>query len=199
MSGSSEKKEPVRFGAGGGRGLTGETARDTGITIRRLFAYARPYRGRLLIVSLLVVVNTISALAGPILLAKAIDDSIGNGDLASLLQTALVMLMAYLLGGAAAIAYGVMMVSIAQRLVAELRAELFTHLQSLSMSYHQRHRTGDLMSRVTNDTEAINRVLSNGLIEFITNVLQLGGILIAMFLLNWRLAIATLILLPLML
>ena len=198
MSGNSEKKERVRFGAAG-RGLTGETASNSGVTIRRLLAYAKPYRGRLLVVSLLVIVNTLSALAGPILLGRAIDDSVANGDLAGLLQTVIIMLLVYLVGGVSAIIYGVMMVTIAQRLVADLRGELFTHLQHLSLSFHEGHRTGDLMSRVTNDTEAINRVLSNGLIEFVTNILQLGGIMIAMFLLSWQLAIATLILLPLML
>jgi ATP-binding cassette subfamily B protein len=66
------------------------------------------------------------------------------------------------------------------------------------MAYHDRHRVGDLMSRVTNDTEAINRVISNGLIQFITNILILGGIMVSMFVLSWQLAIGTLILLPLM-
>ena len=122
-----------------------------------------------------------------------------SGDLAGLARTAVLMLIIYLLGGLAAIVHGVMMVGIAQRLVADLRAELFTHLQHLSMAYHDQHRTGDLMSRVTNDTAAINSVLSNGLIQFITNLLQLVGIMVVMFLLNWRLAVGTLILLPLML
>jgi ATP-binding cassette subfamily B protein len=188
----------IRFGQGGG-GLTGESASHGSSTIKRLFSYARPYSGRLVIVSLLVVISTFSALAGPILLGKAIDESVIFGDLAGLGQTVVLMLIIYLLGGLAAILHGVMMVGIAQRLVADLRAELFTHLQNLSMAYHDQHRTGDLMSRVTNDTEAINRVLSNGLIQFITNLLQLIGIMVAMFLLNWRLAVGTLILLPLML
>ena len=90
------------------------------------------------------------------------------------------------------------MVGVGQRLIADVRAELFTHLQALSMAYHDQHKVGDLMSRVTNDSEAINQVLSNGLITFITNILTLGGIMVSMFLLNWQLAIGTLILLPLM-
>ena len=69
----------------------------------------------------------------------------------------------------------------------------------LSLAFHDSQRVGDLMSRVTNDTEAINRVLSNGLIQFVTNIMLLGGIMLSMVLLNWQLAIATLILLPLML
>ena len=67
------------------------------------------------------------------------------------------------------------------------------------MSYHDAHSTGDLMSRVTGDTDAINQTLSNGLIEFVSNILMFGGIMIAMFLLNWQLALGTVTVLPLML
>ena len=63
------------------------------------------------------------------------------------------------------------------------------------MDYHDRHRTGDLMSRISNDSETINQILSNGLIQFTTNILSLGGIMIAMLLLNLPLAIGTLIIL----
>jgi ATP-binding cassette subfamily B protein len=91
------------------------------------------------------------------------------------------------------------MVGIGQRLVADVRTTLFNHIQSLSMAYHDRHRVGDLMSRVASDTEALNSALSNGLIEFTSNILMFGGIMIAMFFLNWPLAIGTLIILPLML
>jgi ATP-binding cassette subfamily B multidrug efflux pump len=67
------------------------------------------------------------------------------------------------------------------------------------MAYHDRHRVGDLMSRVSNDTDAINQALSNGLTDFTGNVLLLGGIMLTMFLLNWQLAIGTLLVLVLML
>ncbi len=188
----------IRIGSSGGS-LTGESAQHGRSTIRRLFTYARPYTAQLIVVSLLVLISTSSALAGPILLGRAIDESIIPGDFEGLARTALIMLVIYVIGGFAAAGHGIIMVDVAQRVVANLRADLFTHLQALSMAYHDQHPTGDLMSRVTNDTEAINRVLSNGLIQFITNLLQLAGIMVAMFLLNWRLAIGTLILLPLML
>ena len=199
MSQQNNPPPRVRLGHGGGMRLTGESARDSRRTIRRLFHYARPYTGRLAGVALLVVVSTAAGLAGPILLGRAIDQHVIPKDLPGLAQIALTMLVVYLLGGLAAIAHGVLMVSIGQRLIADVRGELFNHLQWLSMAYHDQHKIGDLMSRVTNDTEAINSVLSNGLIEFITNILLLGGIMVSMFLLNWPLASGTLILLPLML
>ena len=150
-------------------------------------------------VALLVIVNTFTGLAGPVLLGVAIDGYVIPGDVSGLAQVVLQMLGLYLIGGVALIVQGVLMVGVGQRLVADIRAELFAHIQTLSMAYHDRHRVGDLMSRVANDTEAINRVLSNGLIAFTTNVLLLGGIMVAMFVLNWQLAMGTLIILPLML
>jgi ATP-binding cassette subfamily B protein len=198
MSQQKEKAPRVRIGPGGPGPRTGETARDTRGAIRRLASYARPYRARLALVALLVLVSTFSSLAGPILLGRAIDQFVAAADLPGLGRMALAMLGVAVLGGLASVVHGVLMVGVGQRLIADVRSELFGHLQALSMAYHDRHQVGDLMSRVTNDSEAINQVLSNGLITFITNVLTLGGIMVSMFILNWRLATGTLILLPLM-
>jgi ATP-binding cassette subfamily B multidrug efflux pump len=90
-------------------------------------------------------------------------------------------------------------VGLGQRLVADIRAVLFKHIQSLSMAYHDNHRVGDLMSRVSNDTEALNSALSNGLTEFSSNILMFGGIMISMYWLNWQLALGTTLILPIML
>jgi len=198
MSKPSTTPPRIRLGYGGGN-LTGESARNIRTTILRLSLYAKPYAWKLGLVTVLVIINTLALLEGPILLGKAIDEFIVNSDLIGLVQNSLKMVIVYLFGGVAEIILGIIMVDIAQRLVADIRTELFVHLQNLSMAYHDRHKVGDLMSRVTNDTDAINRVLSNGLIQFTSNILLLGGIMLSMFLLSWQLAIATLTLLPLML
>ncbi|GIV71344.1 ABC transporter ATP-binding protein [Caldilinea sp.] len=190
---------PIRLGMGGAGRLSGDSARDTRSTLVRLGRYLRPYAGRLLLVTALVIVGALLSLSGPILLGRAIDQSVIPRDLAGLGRMALLMLAVYAGAGLAAALQGLLMVNIGQHLVADIRAALFSHLQRLSMSYHDRHRTGDLMSRLSNDTEAINSVLSNGLIDFTTNILSLGGIIIAMYILNWPLALAMSVLLPLML
>jgi len=195
----TQKETPrVRLGHGGGQRLTGESARRPRTTIPRLLNYASPYTRQLIVVAAMVLISTFASLAGPILFGKAIDQFIGKGDVPGLARLVLLMLGVFILGGLASIVEGITMVNIGQRMIADVRAQLFSHLQMLSMAYHDQHKVGDLMSRVTNDTEAINQVLSNGLITFITNILLLGGIMISMFLLNWQLAIGTLILLPLM-
>jgi ATP-binding cassette subfamily B protein len=184
----TEKRElRIRLGTGGAP-LTGESARNVRSVVSRLFGYLKPYRAQPAVVVALVIVSASAGLAGPILIGGAIDDYIVPGDWHGLMRTALVMVGVYLLGGAATMAQGVIMVSIGQRLMADVRSSLFAHIQMLSMAYHDRHKVGDLMSRVSSDTEAINTVLSNGLIQFTTNILLLGGMMVSMFFLNWQLA-----------
>jgi ATP-binding cassette, subfamily B, multidrug efflux pump len=150
-------------------------------------------------VAALSLIGTLCNLAGPILIGRAIDGFITTGNLDGLWGLVIVMTLVYLGGGVSGVIEGQIMVGIGQHFVAELRSRLFNHIQILSMAYHDHHPVGDLMSRVSNDTDAINQAISNGLIEFTTNILLLGGIMIAMFALNWQLALGTATLLPIML
>ena len=189
-----------RLGMGGGPSEhTGEEAKDTRSTVTRLLEYLVPYRPQLMVVTAFVVITTLLNLLGPILIGGAIDDYVIPGDVDGLAGHILLMLGVYLGAGVTAIIQGVLMVAIGQRLVADVRSRLFHHIQTLSMNYHDRHSTGDLMSRVSNDTEAINQTLSNGLVEFTSNILLFGGIMVAMFILNWPLALGTVTVLPIML
>lgn len=189
----------LRLGYGGGGRLTGESAADARSTVRRLLSYLRPFWRQLVLVAVLAIFGTLGSLAGPILLGRAVDQYIASGDKPGLSRTVLLMLGVYLGSWMAGTIQGLLMVKIGQQFVASLRARLFGHVQFLSMAYHDHHRVGDLMSRISNDTDAINQALSNGLIEFTTNILLLGGIMVAMFFLNWQLALGTLLVLMLML
>ena len=189
----------MRLGFGGGGMLTGEAADNTRHTLMRMAAYLRPYRLQLLVVALFVTVSTVLRLYGPMLIGRAIDLFIATGDAAGLRTLAFGILAIYLSAGVASTVQGLIMVTLGQRFVSDIRAGLFSHMQIMSMAFHDRNQVGDLMSRITNDSEAINRTLSNGLIEFVSNVLLLGGTFVAMFILNWQLALAMLVLMPLML
>ena len=190
--------QPMRIGMMSGGRPTGESARNARSALRRLASYLRPYYGRLAVVTVLVVVTTLLRLYGPILLGRAIDENVIPGDLAGLWDISMQMLIVYVAAGVFAIIQGVIMVGVGQGLVADVRSELFAHFQTLSMKYFDKHPVGDLMSRIANDSEAINRTLSNGLTEFTTNILLLGGTFVAMFFLNWQLALGTALILPLM-
>ncbi|MCY3833358.1 MAG: ABC transporter ATP-binding protein [Chloroflexi bacterium] len=196
--GASSPRPRFMGGHGGGR-PTGEKAKDRRGTLLRLSDYLKPYHGRLLLVALLVVLGTLLGLIGPALQGRAIDQYVIHADLEGLVAIALLMLAVYLAQGLFTAVHGIIMTRVGQYFVADIRAALFRHFQALSMDYHDSHRTGDLMSRISNDSETINQILSNGLIQFTTNILSLGGIMVAMLLLNLPLAIGTLIILPIML
>jgi len=200
MSNSSSANARPRFiGGSGGARPTGEKAKDRRGTLQRLASYLKPYHGRLVTVAVLVVLGTLLGLAGPALLGRAIDHYVVFDDVDGLLQSVLLMLAVYLALGIVSVIHGIIMIRVGQHFVADIRAALFRHFQALSMDYHDRNRVGDLMSRISNDSETINQILSNGLIQFTTNILSLGGIMVAMLFLSLPLALGTLIILPVML
>jgi ABC-type multidrug transport system fused ATPase/permease subunit len=173
-----------------------EAAGDQRETLRRLLSYFKPYRWRVLVVSFGVLLSTILMLAGPLLIGIMVDRYIIPRDMAGLLRSSLLLLVAYLGANGITALYGLLMVEIAQQLVMDVRSDLFSHIHALSMSFYDQHQAGDLMSRITNDTEAINRVLASGLVQLVSNLLQLLGVLVAMLALSWQLAIASLLVLP---
>ena len=196
---SSSSSRPRFLGGSGGGRPTGEKAKDRRGALRRLSDYLKPYHARLLLVAALVVIGTLLGLVGPALFGLAIDRYVIHADLDGLLRIALIMLAVYLAQGIVTVIHGLLMIGVGQHFVADIRAALFRHFHALSMDYHDQNRVGDLMSRISNDSETINQILSNGLIQFTTNILSLGGIMVAMLLLNLPLAIGALIILPVML
>jgi ATP-binding cassette subfamily B protein len=175
-----------------------EKAKDPGVAIRKLGVYLRPHLAAFLFVFVLVIAYTILNLIGPYLMGVAIDDYIALGDREGLARIALWMLLAYL---SAAIFQAVgarLMARVSQEILKQMRNDLFSHLQSLSLSFFDRNTSGDLMSRLTNDIDAINQAVSQNITALFSSVLTLVGILIAMFLLNPWLALVSLIVAPIM-
>jgi len=150
-------------------------------------------------VLLLVVVSSVLDLLGPFLIGVAIDKFIVAGDVGGLLRIALLMLGAYLLSWLTQIAQNTIMATAAQKAMRALRRDLFEHLQTLSLSFFDRHPHGELMSRLTNDLDAISRVLSQNVTQLFAGLLSLAGIMIMMFALNFWLALGSMLVLPLML
>jgi len=145
-----------------------------------------------------VVVYTSLNLLGPYLLGVAIDRYILGRDLPGLLRIAILMLGVYLLSAAFQAAEGVVIARISQRILQKLRDDLFRHFQRLSLRFFDRHPVGELMSRLTNDIEAINNAVSQNVTTLVTSVLTLIGILGVMFALNFWLALTALVVAPLM-
>jgi len=173
-------------------------ARDTRAVLRRILGYLRPFWPQLLAVLILIVVGTLAQLAGPYLIGLAVDKFIIGGDKAGLAHTMLLLLSAYALNWATSSGQFYLMTVVAQQLLHQLRSEVFDQLQRLPLSFYDLNEAGDLMSRLTNDTDVIGRVMNMGLMRMIGSLLTLVGIVLAMLRLNVRLALASYTILPVM-
>jgi ATP-binding cassette subfamily B protein len=175
-----------------------EKARDPRQALRRLVRYLSPYKAALVLVVGLVLFYTLLGLLEPYLMGVAIDRFIATRNAAGLGHMALLMLGVYLLDNGCQAAASWAMARISQSALQRLRGDLFGHLQSLSISFFDRHTAGELMSRLTNDIDAINQAVSQNVVSLVASVLSLGGMLIAMFVLNYWLALASLLVVPIM-
>ena len=168
---------------------------------RRLAGMVRPYRlGAVAsIVSLLVGVG--ASLAGPALGREAIDKGIyGNGHLVhdrrALALWVGAFVLAALVGWAALTVQTYATSWVGRKVLSDLRIELFTHIQRLELGYFERERAGRIISRLTNDVDALEDLVTDGVTTTLRNTLLLIGTAVALVLLDWRLALATLVVFP---
>src|SRR5437763_14772373 len=158
----------------------------------------RQYRGRtgLSVVSLLTA--TATALAPPYLAKYALDDAV-NGHTGAKLE---IVVAIFVVAGLAN--WGMTYVEtyltgwVGERILADLRKQLFGHLQRLSLGFYERNRAGVLISRMTNDVEAIDQLVTDGVTTLAQSTLTLGGTAVLLLVLDWRLALATLAVIPFM-
>ena len=182
----------------GGHAFGGERAKDSRSALRRLLGYMRDYRGTIALVFLLAAAGVAVALLGPFLMGRAIDQIVAGESARSILATVLLMVASYVVTWIASTGQGVMIATIAQKAMRVLRSQLFDRLQQLSLKFHDSRRSGETMSRLTNDIDAISRVLSQNVTQLFSGALTMIGILIVMFILSPWLALASMLVLPLM-
>jgi len=175
-----------------------EKAGDPKSALGRLLPYLRPFRAGVALVLLFVVLYTTLGLIGPYLMGVAIDRLVRTGRATGLAELALSMLGVYVLGNLLQAVSGRMMARISQRALKQLRADLFSHVQSLPVRFFDRSAAGDLLSRLTNDIDAINQAISQNVTTLVASLLSMVGIVVAMFILDRWLALASLIVVPIM-
>ena len=176
-----------------------ERAENRGTTARRLISELRPYGGQLALGLFLVVVGALSQAGGPYLIGRAIDRYILRGDVPGLLWTMLILLGVYVAGTLATLGQIRQVGGVGQRVLASLRERIFDRLLRLPLRYCDRRPVGDLMSRVTNDVDTLNQLLSQGFTQLLGSFFSLIGIVVAMLLLDWRLALVCFTIIPVML
>jgi ATP-binding cassette subfamily B protein len=162
----------------------------------RLLVYLRPYRTRVGLAIVLLLVTSILELLGPYLTKVAIDDHVAQGDLDGLGRIALLYLAVVVGGFALEYLHFYVMQWVGQRIVLDLRTRILAHLQRQELRYFDRNPIGRLMTRVTSDVQAIHELFTSGIVAIFGDFVTLIGIVIAMFLLDWRLALVANIVLP---
>jgi ATP-binding cassette, subfamily B, multidrug efflux pump len=189
-------------------------AKDAGRTLRQVWAYFSEFRWRLVLFAVLLFIGVVAEVAGPYLIGVAVDqfiDPTGASQpewLAAILPASysrerglMVVMLAlagtYVLNWSMSVAQFRLVVRISQAVLLRLRTEIFEQIQCLSLSFFDQHEAGDLMSRLVNDTQVINDMFGPGLVRMLRMVLGLVGIIISMLSLNWRLALASYAVLPL--
>jgi ATP-binding cassette subfamily B multidrug efflux pump len=166
--------------------------------ILRGLAFLRPYPRHMIGAFLFMLVESGFTLLIPYLFKVAIDDHITNGNLAGLNRIALLMAVSFAGLFLASAGQRYLISWTGQRVLANLREALFSHIQKLSMAYHDRHIVGVTVSRVINDVAEINELLSEGVITLAGDLIVLVGIITIMFSMDARLALLTFLVLPLM-
>jgi ABC-type multidrug transport system fused ATPase/permease subunit len=167
--------------------------------VTRMLVYLRPYKRMMALAFVAMLAETVLTLLVPYLLKITVDTYISQGDETGLIRISAWTAAAYLGLYVATRTQQYLLSLVAQRMLANIRRDLFYHLQELSLSYHDTHIVGVTVSRVMNDVATINDLLSQGIITLIGDMFVLVGIIVVMLSMNLRLALLTFTVLPLML
>ena len=188
-----------RGGHGHGPGSHGfQRPKDIKGTFRKLMGYIGRYKGSLVLVAVCLVVSSGAGVATSYMLKPLLNSYIIPGDFPGLFKMLLLMGGLFALSSLCSYAYARIMVHVAQHTVAALRQDLFDRLQELPVSYYDRHQSGDLMSRFTNDIDTISEMLNSSFASIISNVLTFVGTVVMMIVLNPWLTLITFLFLGLM-
>lgn len=190
-------------GPGPGRPIKGGTPKNTKETAGRLMSYLKEYKLHMGIAFLCVIANTTATLAGSYMLRPIINRYIvpldgGRGSVSGLARALVVMAAVYLIGVAANYAQARIMLTVAQNALQKIRDELFAKMQKLPVKFYDTNNNGDLMSRFSNDVDAIGQMLSSTLVQLFSGALSILGTLILMLYTNLWLTLVTVVMIPLM-
>ncbi|MCM3651794.1 ABC transporter ATP-binding protein/permease [Metabacillus litoralis] len=188
---------------GPGPGMMGEKPKDFKKTFKRLFGYLKPWKNRMILVTIAAILSTLFSVVSPKLLGDATSSIFGSFtagtsiDFDFIARILLLLIGLYLLSSLFAYIQQYVMASISQRTVAQLRKEVNEKLSRLPLSYFDKHSHGDLLSRAVNDIDSINNALQQALTQIINSVISIVGIIIMMLFISPILTLVVLITIPL--
>lgn len=167
--------------------------------LRRVLGYMRPYALWISVSLLLILAVSILNLAGPYLTKIAVDDYIQVSNYAGLDSIALMYLAVLLAAFVLQFAQTMLMQFVGQKVMYDLRTQVFAHLHKMSFKYFDRNPIGKMMTRVVNDVEVLNEMLTSGLILIFSDLFTLAGVFVVLFILDWRLTLAVCLVFPFLL
>ena len=186
---------PGRHGHGG-HGF--QRPKDMKGTFKKLMRYVGRYKGSLVLVAVCLIVSSVASVATSYMLKPLLNNYIIPADFPGLFRMLLLMGGLFALSSLCSYAYARIMVHVAQHTVAALRQDLFDRLQELPIRYYDRHQSGDLMSRFTNDIDTVSEMLNSSFASIVSNVLTFVGTVVMMIVLNPWLTLITFLFLGLM-
>src|SRR5687768_15079631 len=164
--------------------------------MRRLLRYLRPYRGRVALAVTVLLTGALLEIAGPWLTKVALDRAIPEGDNRLLAFLAAAFLATLIAGFLLQFTQTILTTWLGQRIMYDLRSEIFSHLQRLNLPFFDRNPVGRLMTRVTSDVEVLNELFSSGVVTVFGDVFTILFIFGAMLAMDWRLSLVTFSVLP---
>lgn len=167
-------------------------------TLRRFLQYVRPYRKELPIAFGLVLMGATAQSIGPFVVGWSIDHLIIQGNLRGLLITLAILVVIYYVGSQSIRGQILRIGSIVQRILAQLRQDIFTKIQSLPLSFFDRSEAGDLQSRLLNDVNTVNQAFGQTIPQIVGNLFSLVGIILAMLAINFQLGLVSNLVVPIM-
>ena len=167
-----------------------------GRLMRRLGVFVQPHWRRIAVAMALLFGAALAELAPPYLTRVAIDGPIAAHDVGGVLPIVLLDIGALLLAFACRYGQTYIMQATGQQVMVDIRMRIFSHIQRMSLSFFDRNPVGRLITRLTNDVDALNEFLTQGLVELLGDSAKLVFIVITMLILNWRLALISLIIMP---
>lgn len=172
--------------------------KDTKKAIKHLLVYLGHYKWMFMLVTLLVLISAGANVAGTYLVKPVVNHFIVPGDMEGLLKAVIAMGVMYACGALCTFGYNRIMVKVSQKVIQDIRNDLFAHVQKLPLKYFDAHTHGELMSRFTNDVDTVQEAMNNSFAMIIQSFIMLFGTLIMMMVLSVRLSVIVIVFLVIM-
>ena len=168
---------------------------NTFATLRRIFSYMSEFKLKLFVIFIAIVISSVASVAGTYMLKPIIDNYIEpfigkeNPDLSKFIGMLVLMSFIYIIGAASSWLFNRVMISVATKTLYKIRVDMFSRMESLPIKYFDTHTHGEIMSRYTNDSDAVREMLTNSIAQFISSGITVVSVFCMMLVLSWQLTI----------